>query len=59
MSGWIAWSASVGIDYSQEEACLRCSPKGTLLSEFERFYADPGYRTSAITFIASSGRRAA
>jgi hypothetical protein len=30
----------------------------TLLSEFERFYADPGYWTSAITFIASSGRRA-
>ncbi|HEY1963940.1 MAG TPA: hypothetical protein VGG59_03375, partial [Acidobacteriaceae bacterium] len=30
----------------------------TLLSEFERFFADPGYWTSAITFIASSGRRA-
>jgi hypothetical protein len=29
-----------------------------VLSEFERFYADPGYWTSAITFIVSSGRRA-
>jgi hypothetical protein len=99
--GWLAWSASGGINYfigrsmpsllarlnlesiaadghtalynggspwaiywlkTVRELRSRLIDSGhlteMLLSEFERFYADPGYWTSAITFIVSSGRRA-
>jgi SAM-dependent methyltransferase len=99
--GWLAWSASVGIDYfigrrmpsflaglkleavaaeghtayysggspwatywleTIEELEPKLLESGhlteQLISEFNRHYADPHFWTSAITFIAASGRKA-
>lgn len=99
--GWLAWSASAGVDYfigrgmpallarfqtkdvaaeghtalyngsspwavywieTIQELRQRLFDSGhltaALLDDFQRHYADPGYWTSAITFVAASARKA-